>query len=64
MINEKKDKPRNKDMKDDLTGMGRQGFDKAPDEDPPRGNEEKIREVQKATKVDGDPSKETDRPDD
>lgn len=51
-------------MKDDLTGMGRQGFDKAPDEDPPRGNEEKIREVQKATKVDGDPSKETDRPDD
>lgn len=61
------DKKKNKqqhDMKDDQTKQaGRQGVDKAPGEDSPRGNTDDAITAQKAKKVDADPSKKGERPD-
>ncbi len=44
-------------------GQGMQGVDKAPGEETATGNEDTIRQSQKGkNKVDGDPSKKSDKP--
>lgn len=45
------------------TNQGMQGIDKAPGEEPSQGTDQFIAETQKGkNKVDGDPSKESDKP--
>lgn len=53
------------DLKDDMTGKGHgpQGIDKAPGEETAQDMENVVAETQRGkNKVDGDPSKESDRP--
>jgi hypothetical protein len=49
---------------DDLSGkgMGMQGIDKAPGEEPAQSTENVTVETQKGKKVDADPSRESDQP--
>lgn len=55
----------NRSMPDDMTGKGhgRQGVDKAPGEETSQDTDNVVANTQKGkNKVDGDPSKESDRP--
>jgi hypothetical protein len=61
----KQNKTQDRERPDDMTskGKGMQGIDKAPGEEPSQDTEQVIWETQRGkNKVDGDPSKESDRP--